>query len=148
MRKAEKQIPFGDDKDKGGKDNGEFAELGEAFLRTLGAERGASEHTVRAYSREVRGFCEYLGEVLPGEGIAAVEHLHIRAYLGVLYDRGLGKASAARALASVRSWFRWLAKEGKVGANPALLVSDPEAAGAAAAGAQRGGGEPGARYAG
>ena len=104
----------------------EYAALGEAFLRMLGAERGASEHTVRAYSREVRGFCAYLEETMPGEGIAAVEHLQIRAYLGVLYERGLGKASAARALASVRSWFKWLAKEGKVGSNPALLVSTPK----------------------
>jgi integrase/recombinase XerC len=55
-----------------------------------------------------------------------VEHLHIRAYLAVLYERGLGKASAARALACIRSWFKWLAKEGKVGQNPALLVSTPK----------------------
>ena len=103
-----------------------YAELGEAFLRTLGAERGASEHTVRAYSREVRAFCAYLSEELPGESIGTVKHLHIRAYLGVLYERGLGKASAARALASIRSWFKWLAKEGKVQANPALLVSTPK----------------------
>ena len=55
-----------------------------------------------------------------------MEHLHIRAYLGVLYERGLTKASAARALAAVRSWFKWLAKEGKVAQNPALLVSTPK----------------------
>jgi integrase/recombinase XerC len=104
----------------------EFGELAEGFLRMLGAERGASEHTVRAYSREVRGFAEFLGDEVKSGRIADVEHLHIRAYLGVLYERGLGKASAARALASVRSWFKWLAKEGKVGQNPALLVSTPK----------------------
>jgi integrase/recombinase XerC len=58
--------------------------------------------------------------------VGAVEHLHIRDYLGVLYERGLTKASAARALAAVRSWFKWLAKEGKVAQNPALLVSTPK----------------------
>ena len=104
----------------------EFGELAEGFLRMLGAERGASEHTVRAYSREVRGFADFLGDEVKTGRIADVEHLHIRAYLGVLYERGLGKASAARALASVRSWFKWLAKEGKVGQNPALLVSTPK----------------------
>jgi integrase/recombinase XerC len=46
--------------------------------------------------------------------------------LGLLYGRGLTKASAARALAAVRSWFKWLAKEGKVAQNPALLVSTPK----------------------
>ncbi len=90
-------------------------------------ERGASEHTVRAYAREVRSFAAYLGETLGKDaGIGAVEHLHIRNYLGLLYERGLTKASAARALAAVRSWFKWLAKEGKVAQNPALLVSTPK----------------------
>ena len=104
----------------------EFTELAEGFLGMLAGERGASEHTVRAYSREVRGFAEFLGEEVKSGKIADVEHLHIRAYLGVLYERGLGKASAARALASIRSWFKWLAREGKVGQNPALLVSTPK----------------------
>ncbi len=90
-------------------------------------ERGASEHTVRAYAREVRSFAGYLGEVLGEDGrVAAVEHLHIRGYLGVLFERGLTKTSVARALAAVRSWFKWMAKEGAVTKNPALLVSTPK----------------------
>lgn len=105
---------------------GEFGVLAEDFLRMLASERGASEHTVRAYTREVRSFAEYLAAELKNGKIEDVEHLHIRAYLGVLYERGLGKASAARALASIRSWFKWLAKEGRVQKNPALLVSTPK----------------------
>jgi integrase/recombinase XerC len=104
-----------------------FGVLAEGFLAMLANERGASEHTVRAYAREVRGFAAYLNETLGKDArINAVEHLHIRAYLGVLYERGLTKASAARALAAIRSWFKWLAKEGKVAQNPALLVSTPK----------------------
>jgi integrase/recombinase XerC len=104
-----------------------FETLAEQFLAMLANERGASEHTVRAYAREVRSFAAYLNETLgKGAKVGAVEHLHIRAYLGVLYERGLTKASAARALAAVRSWFKWLAKEGKVAQNPALLVSTPK----------------------
>ena len=93
----------------------------------LREERGASEHTLRAYGREVRGFAEYLGEMLGESGdVRKVEHTHIRAYLAVLFDRGLTKASVARALAAVRSWFKWLARSGYVGSNPALLVSTPK----------------------
>ncbi len=105
----------------------EIEGLVEAFLAMLANERGASEHTVRAYAREVRGFGSYLTQTM-GDGmrVEAVEHLHIRAYLGVLYERELTKASAARALAAVRSWFKWLAKEGNVTQNPALLVSTPK----------------------
>jgi integrase/recombinase XerC len=93
----------------------------------LREERGASEHTLRAYGREVRGFAEFLGETLGDGGeIKRVEHTHIRMYLAVLFDRGLTKASVARALAAVRSWFKWLARSGFVESNPALLVSTPK----------------------
>jgi len=106
---------------------GEIEALVEGFLAMLANERGASEHTVRAYAREVRNFADYLRETLgDGASVKQVEHLHIRAYMGALYERGLTKASAARALAAVRSWFKWLAKEGKVAQNPALLVSTPK----------------------
>jgi integrase/recombinase XerC len=93
----------------------EFETLAEKFLAMLQNERNASTHTVRAYRREVLDFATYLRETLGANAkIAVVEHLHIRAYLGQLYERGLTKASAARALAAIRSWFRWLAKEHKI----------------------------------
>jgi integrase/recombinase XerC len=101
--------------------------LAEGFLAMLREERGASEHTLRAYGREVHGFAEYLGETLGEDGdVRKVEHTHIRAYLGVLFERGLTKASVARALAAVRSWFKWMARSGFVTANPAVLVSTPK----------------------
>ena len=55
-----------------------------------------------------------------------IEHTHIRAYLGTLYDRGLSKASAARALAAIRSWFKWLARSGHLEQNAASLVATPK----------------------
>jgi len=105
----------------------ECEELAAEFLAMLENERNASSHTVRAYRREVGNFVAYLRETL-GEDVpvGAVEHLHIRAYLGSLYERGLTKASAARALAAIRSWFKWLAKEHKLAQNPAVLVSTPK----------------------
>jgi integrase/recombinase XerC len=105
----------------------EFAALAEQFLAMLQNERNASAHTLRAYRREVLSFATYLGETLGADAeIAEVDHLHIRAYLGQLYDRGLTKASAARALAAIRSWFHWLAKEHRIAQNPAVLVSTPK----------------------
>src|ERR1700737_145177 len=102
----------------------EMEALAERFLAMLANERGASEHTVRAYAREGRSFVAYLGETLGRDcSIGAVEHLHIRAYLAVLYERGLTKASAARALAAGRRWFKWLGEGGKGGEKPARVVS-------------------------
>jgi integrase/recombinase XerC len=105
----------------------EFETLAEQFLAMLQNERNASVHTVRAYRREVLDFAGYLRETLGAEAkIAAVDHLHIRAYLGLLYERHLSKASAARALAAIRSWFKWMAKDHRIAQNPAVLVSTPK----------------------
>lgn len=97
------------------------------YLQVLANERGSSQHTLRAYERELSGFADYLVEQM-GESasIAKVEHQRIRGFLGVLYDRGLSKASVARALAAIRSWYRWLARAGYVEQNAAALVATPK----------------------
>jgi len=99
--------------------------LVDAYLHVLSAERGASAHTLRAYRRELRGFAAWLVRHHPRLHIARIEHTHIRSFLGTLYDRGLSKASAARALASIRSWFKWLARNHHIEQNAASLVSTP-----------------------
>jgi integrase/recombinase XerC len=100
--------------------------LVDAYLSMLANERGASVHTLRAYERELHGFAAFVAERFGNvQEPAAIEHTHIRTYLGTLYARGLSKASAARALAAVRSWFKWLARAGYVEQNAASLVSTP-----------------------
>jgi integrase/recombinase XerC len=102
------------------------AALAAEYLGMLVNERGASAHTIRAYERELKGFAAFLAKQFSAEfPIQLVEHTHIRAYLSTLYDRGLSKASAARALASIRSWFKWLASTGRLEQNVAALVSTP-----------------------
>ncbi len=99
----------------------------EEFLTAMTHERGASPHTLRAYERELRNFAAYM---VKGRGtliaVGKIEHQQIRAYLSELYGRGLTKASAARALAAIRSWFKWLARRGYVEQNPATLVATPK----------------------
>ena len=100
--------------------------LVDEYLRVLTNERGASVHTLRAYQRELHGFTAFIAERYSNElAVASIEHTQIRAFLGALYDRGLSKASAARALAAVRSWFKWLARAGYVEQNAASLVATP-----------------------
>ncbi|MDR3742082.1 MAG: tyrosine recombinase XerC [Terracidiphilus sp.] len=103
-----------------------LAELVAEYLRVLAGERGASSHTLRAYERELLGFAAYIAEQFgPAQPVSEIEHTHIRAYLGTLYARGLAKSSTARALAAVRSWFKWLARTGRVEQNVAALVATP-----------------------
>jgi integrase/recombinase XerC len=105
----------------------EVVRLVEAFVAALAHERNASAHTVRAYERELREFADFLVKRMGAEAApGAVEHQQIRAYLGELYGRGLGKASVARALAAIRSWFKWLARQGVVEQSPAALVATPK----------------------
>jgi integrase/recombinase XerC len=103
-----------------------LSQLVEGFIKVLTNERGASSHTLRAYERELHGFASWAakrGEA--GLTVQSIEHTDIRAYLGTLYERGLSKASAARALAAIRSWFKWLARTGYIDQNAASLVSTP-----------------------
>ena len=96
------------------------------YLKVLANERGASAHTLRAYQRELNNFAGFVAERYgPERSVAGIEHTDIRTYLGTLYDRGLSKASAARALAAIRSWFKWLARVGYLDQNAASLVSTP-----------------------
>jgi integrase/recombinase XerC len=104
-----------------------LGQLATAYLAVLANERASSPHTLRAYERELRSFVTYITKTQgPDTPPSAIEHTRIRAYLGLLYERGLSKASAARALAAVRSWFRWLARFGHVNQNVASLVATPK----------------------
>ena len=101
--------------------------LANEYLAVLRNERGSSAHTLRAYERELQNFAAYLVENFGTDiEMKRVEHQHIRAYMGTLYEKGLSKASAARALAAIRSWFKWLAKSGYVEQSPAALVATPK----------------------
>ncbi|MGB7927304.1 MAG: tyrosine recombinase XerC [Terriglobales bacterium] len=90
------------------------------FLRHL-RERNASAHTIKAYTGDLDVFAAYIGS----RDWKAIDHIAIRGFLSHLYDKGLSKTSVARALAAVRSLYRWLAQEGVVEQNPAKLVSTP-----------------------
>ena len=93
-----------------------------AFLESL-RSANASPHTVAAYGKDLRQFLEYLGAENRWQNI---DHVRLRGFLSHLYERGLSKTSVARALAALRSLYRWLAQEGVVEQNPARLVSTPK----------------------
>ena len=106
------------------KANGNDARI-KQFLRCLETQRNASKHTVLAYEKDLIKFREHLGK---SPDWSKITHQHIRAFLAELMANGLSKPSAARALASLRSFYKWLAREGFVEQNPAALVSTPKLA--------------------
>jgi integrase/recombinase XerC len=98
-----------------------------AFLRHLERERNASPNTIRAYGEDLAQFSLYLEREL---GRAArpvdVDHLLVRGFLAELHQRGLSKASSARKLAGLRSFFRYLCREGRLASNPARALATPK----------------------
>jgi integrase/recombinase XerC len=93
------------------------------YLQSL-RQRNASPNTVLAYQKDLAKLEAY-GNKTHIAKITDIDHLWLRGFLAQLYANGLSKTSAARALAAVRSMFRWLAREGHVQQNPALLVATP-----------------------
>ena len=91
------------------------------FLRHL-HERNSSPHTIKAYKQDLELFSIYAGS----RRWKQIDHIAVRGFLSQLYDKGLSKTSVARALAAVRSLYRWLAREGLVDQNPAKLVATPK----------------------
>jgi integrase/recombinase XerC len=98
----------------------------EAFVRHLDRERNASAHTRRAYRKDLEQFLAHAREQLAREVAPAdIDHLLIRSFLARLHERGLKKASAARKLAALRTFFRYLCREGVLETNPARALLSP-----------------------
>ncbi len=96
------------------------------FLAHLTDERNSSHHTIRSYGSDLSSFSGYVEESLGGDIKASdIDHLAIRAYLAKVHANGLSKATAARQLASIRAFFRYLCREGVVGRNPARALLSP-----------------------
>ena len=99
----------------------------ERFLAYLKAVRNASPHTLRSYRIDLGQFRQYLSPPgAPEMQLREIDHRIIREFMGHLHDRKLEKRSMARKLASLRSFFKFCAREGLVRDNPARLVATPK----------------------
>ncbi len=99
----------------------------EEFTSHLRDERNLSPHTLRAYEREVAQFAEFARTEMTCRDPRGVSPNVVRAYLAQLHSRRLARVSTQRALAALRTYFRFLAREGAVAANPAKVVPTPRA---------------------
>lgn len=93
-----------------------------SFLRHLEVERGVSSHTLRAYSRDLKDFSEYCNSAP-----ADIEMVDIRGFVSEQINSGKSKTTVARRLATLRSFFNYLYREGYVKINQAKLVPSPKA---------------------
>jgi tyrosine recombinase XerC len=91
------------------------------FLRYLEIEKNYSAHTLLNYKLDLYNFIAFM----EGMELDAIGYLEIRKYLAVLKEKQLSSRSVARRLSSLRSFFRFLSREGLVKNNPILSVSTP-----------------------
>ena len=96
----------------------------DGFLAMLAAERGAAKNTIEAYRRDLEG----AQLVLERDGVALIDAStdDLRDYLTTLDQSGLKASSAARKLAALRQFYRFLYAEGQRGDDPAQALSGPK----------------------
>ncbi|MDE7123264.1 MAG: site-specific tyrosine recombinase XerD [Alistipes sp.] len=103
-----------------------WEEVGRRYRTYIKLEKGLSENTVDGYMRDLRQFAHFVlrqWDVAPHK----VEREMVERYLTRLYERGRDKASQARQLSGIRSFFNFLLVEERIDASPAEFVSAPKA---------------------
>lgn len=98
----------------------------DAFLEFLELNRNVSRNTLRAYRSDLEQFATFAAARLGrNPRPAEIDHRTIRAFLASLYEKGLSRATSARRLAAIRSFTRYLRREGAVDRNAGALVDAP-----------------------
>jgi integrase/recombinase XerC len=97
------------------------------FLQHLKYERNLSPHTLRNYASDLEQFRTHLFSVEKRDDfpLAHIDRLTIREWMASLHGDHQ-KTSVARKLASLRTFFQFLIREGKLESNPAKLVATPK----------------------
>lgn len=94
------------------------------FRMYLSAERNVSRHTIMAYETDIGQFLDYLERAKLE--LSSVDHILLRRYLSWLNTQKYATRSVARKLASLRTFFKFLKREGCIDNNPTILLSTPK----------------------
>jgi integrase/recombinase XerC len=95
------------------------------YINYLEAEKNASPYTVRNYTTDLSGFFNFLKT----KGISSLQEVDkhvLRDYLSHLMEEGIVKASIARKLSAIRSFYRYLLREGMITTSPVASTSSPK----------------------
>jgi len=95
----------------------------EDFIESL-RRKAASIHTITNYEIDLKHFLEFLE--LRKATVESTDHVLLRDFLSHLYTaRELSKSSVSRKLACLKTFFKFMVREGRLKANPAELISSP-----------------------
>jgi len=106
-----------------------------AYIESLAAEKGYSDNTCRSYRNDLDGFLAYLAHTAFSTGsgpqrgdrmnVHRLDSITIRGYLAYLHKQNK-KTTIARKLSAVRSFFKYLVKQGVIDDNPAESILTPK----------------------
>jgi tyrosine recombinase XerC len=94
------------------------------YLRFLRAERNLSPSTLRNYQSDIRSFFRYARDV--GRDIRDVDRYLLRGYLARLREQEMAAASIVRRVSTIRSFYRFLARQGHIEHDPLAGVHSPK----------------------
>jgi integrase/recombinase XerC len=101
-----------------------------AFLQFLKLNRNVSPHTVRAYESDLTQFIGYVAAQADLKrtdlDAAQLDRAAIRGFLTELHKQGQSRATAARKLAAVRTFLKYLRREDIIATDPGALVATPK----------------------
>ncbi len=97
-----------------------YSEL-DAFMMHLKTEQGASVHTIEAYNRDILDYLIFLEEESK-----SLESVNFEAYLARLAATGKKTRSIVRAVSAIRSFYKFLLRDGKIRVNPLLEIETPK----------------------
>ncbi|TFV93468.1 integrase [Algoriphagus kandeliae] len=90
----------------------------ESFINYLQFEKRSSPHTVEAYERDLRQFEEFLDLSFEQNELYSTGHAEIRAWIIDLVEQGLSTTSVNRKLATLRSYYKFLLRQGTIQKDP------------------------------
>jgi integrase/recombinase XerC len=99
--------------------------LADEFLINLRVNRNFSVHTLESYGLDLRQFLAFLADEHLSE-VSEINYLNIRKFLALLKEQNFAKSTVARKLACLRSFFKFLCRQGYLSNNPVLTIATPK----------------------
>lgn len=85
-------------------------------------DKGYSLNTIKSYEKDLNQFCEFAKDI----DVKKIDYNFIRKYLQFLYNKKYTNKSVSRHISSLKSFFKYLTKIGKIKENPCVLISSPK----------------------
>jgi integrase/recombinase XerC len=96
----------------------------ERFIRYLQFEKRFSPNTVIAYKKDLYQFSEFINSIEPD--LLLISHQQVRTWIVSLMDNGIEPKSINRKISSLRSFYKFLQREGLINSSPMLHVKAPK----------------------